>query len=80
MQDTKESIVYAVIGTLSSNQSRALETFKCDKDRVEYAKINYNIVPQNPIVVSSAEKPIESDESIDLLLISSPFPCIYPSV
>ena len=62
MQDMKESTVYAVIGPLSSNQSRALETFKVDENRVEYTKINYNITPQNPTPVLSIEKTPESDE------------------
>ena len=45
--DTKESIVYAAVGPFSSGQSRSLETFILDDDRVEYAQINYNIMAQN---------------------------------
>ena len=69
MQDTKESIVYAVIGPFSSNQSRTLETSKLDENRVEYAKINYNIMPQNPTSVSSIEKTTESDEGRSIHVI-----------
>ena len=43
VQGTTESVVYAVIGPLSSDQSRTVETFKLDEDRVEYAQINYNV-------------------------------------
>ena len=64
LQEIEENIVYAVIGPFSSNRLRTLETLNFDEDRVEYAKINYNIiVPQNPTLVS-AEKTMESDEGI----------------
>ena len=64
LQEIEENIVYAVIGPFSSNRPRTLETLNFDEDRVEYAKINYNIiVPQNPTLVS-AEKTMESDEGI----------------
>ena len=53
VQCTRESVIYAVIGPLSSDQSRTLETFKLDDDRVEYAQINYNVMTQNPMPDSS---------------------------
>ena len=53
MQGTTESVIYAAIGPLSSDQSRTLETFKLDDDRVEYAQINYNVMTQNPMPDSS---------------------------
>ena len=56
MQGATENIVYAIIGPFSSDQSRTSETFKLDEDRVKYAKINYSIMPQNPIPVPSDEK------------------------
>ena len=70
VQDTKESIVYAVIGPFSSNKSRILvgETFRLDENRVEYAKINYNITPQNLTPVSLIEKTIESDEGRSIIV------------
>ena len=77
IQDTKESIVYAVIGPFSSNKSRTLETFKLEENRVEYAKINYKSMPQNPIPVSSVEKVTESDEGRSIVVIalfSGPLP------
>ena len=76
--------MYAVIGPFSStgNQSRThvKETLE---DRVEYAKINYNLkaIPQNPIPVLPAEKPAksESDEgrSIAVASFSGPFPSSF---
>ena len=39
--------MYAAVGPFSSGQSRPLETFILDDDRVEYAQINYNIMAQN---------------------------------
>ena len=45
--DTKEDIMYAAVGPFSSGQSRFLDTFILDDDRVEYAQINYNIMAQN---------------------------------
>ena len=65
LQDAKDDVVYAVLGPLSSNQSQNLKTsmLNFDENRVEYAKINYNItVPQNPVPVSSVEKPAKSDK------------------
>ena len=53
--DTKESIVYAAVGPFSSGQSRPLETFVLDDDRVEYAQINYNIMAQNSTSVDEAK-------------------------
>ena len=71
LQDVKDSVVYAVLGPFSSNRSQTLETHKLDEDRVEYAKINYNVVPQNPTPVSSAEKPAKSDEGTSIASFSS---------
>ena len=56
MPGATENIVYAVIGPFSSCQSQTVETLRLDEDRVEYAKINYSIMPQNPTPVSSGEK------------------------
>ena len=56
MQGATENIVYAIIGPFSSYQSQTVETLKLDEDRVEYAKINYSIMPQNPTPVLSGEK------------------------
>ena len=65
LQDIKDDVVYAVLGSLSSNQSQNLKTsiLNFDESRVEYAKINYNItVSQNPVPVPSVEKPAKSDK------------------
>lgn len=65
LQDVKDDVVYAVLGPLSSERSQNLKTsvLNFDENRVEYAKINHNItVPQNPIPVSSVEKPAQSDK------------------
>ena len=65
LQGVKDDVVYAVLGPLSSNPSQNLKTsvLNFDENRVEYAKINYNItVPQNPVPVSSVEKPVKSDK------------------
>ena len=64
MQDTTENIVYAIVGPFSSDQSRTLETFKFDENRIEYAKINYNVMAQNPTPISSVEK--ATDEGITI--------------
>ena len=75
MQDTTENIVYAIVGPFSSDQSRTLETLKFDENRIEYAKINYNVMVQNPTPVSSVEK--ATDEGITPILSSTspaPFP------
>jgi hypothetical protein len=39
------------VGPFSSNRSQALETFKLDDERVEYAQINYNVMAQKPTPV-----------------------------
>ena len=39
--------MYAAVGPFSSGQSRSRETFILDDDRVEYARINYNVMAQN---------------------------------
>jgi hypothetical protein len=54
-----DSIVYAVLGPFTKNQSQSLKAHELDEDPVEYAKLNYIVtVPQNPICIpaSSAEK------------------------
>ena len=71
MQDTAENVVYAIVGPFSSCQSRTLETLKLDEDRVEYAKINYSIMPQNPTHASSDKK--ATDEGITITLTLSPW-------
>ena len=54
--------MYAVLGPLSSNHLKT-SILNFDENRVEYAKINYNItMPQNPVPVSSVEKPAKSDK------------------
>lgn len=61
MQDTRESnMVYAVIGPFSSYRTGAqtLETLNLDKDRVEYAQINYKTT-QNTMPVSSVEESMD---------------------
>ena len=73
MQDTAENVVYAIVGPFSSCQSRTLETLKLDEDRVEYAKINYSIMPQNPTHASSDKK--ATDEGITITLTLSPMAC-----
>ena len=52
--------MYAVIGPFSNGQSQSLETLELD-DRVEYAKINYNLMVQNslPDSDSSVEEEIK---------------------
>ena len=54
--------MYAIVGPFSSGQSRNLETLKFDEDRVEYAKINYNVIAQNCSPVSPVGK--GTDEGI----------------
>ena len=75
MQDTTENIVYAIVGPFSSDQSRTLETLKFDENRIEYAKINYSVMVQNPTPVSSVEK--ATDEGITII-VSSTSPAPFP--
>ena len=51
------------------------------EDRVEYAKINYNLkaIPQNPIPVLPAEKPAESESDEGRSIAVASFPGLFPS-
>ena len=49
-QDTTDNIMYSIIGPFSNGQSQSLETLELD-DRVEYAKINYNLMPKIPCLI-----------------------------
>ena len=75
MQDTTENIVYAIVGPFSSDQSRTLETLKFDENRTKYAKINYNVMVQNPTPVSSVER--ATDQGITII-VSSTSPALFP--
>ena len=52
--------MYAVSNTGNRSRTHVKETLE---DRVEYAKISYKAIPQNPIPVLPAEKLAESESN-----------------